>query len=170
MNYYRFKVSFSQAARRTGLFQTKTIVFKVMPLFCRLSFTGYFMDNRRGKGRVGFRPALTMLKDRLVPVIAAETDAGVPAKARLIDADTGFLLLNENPYGPNYTGGIRVALGDLTRDGYPDLVIAQGTPAGGVARNLSWDLGALGNWNTVTTDSVEMTREHNAQNEITNQV
>ena len=61
------------------------------------------MDNRRGKGRVGFRPALTMLKDRLVPVIAAETDAGVPAEARLIDADTGFLLLNENPYGPNYT-------------------------------------------------------------------
>ena len=136
------------------------------------------MAHRRGKGRVGFRPALMLLKDRLVPagrplpfpVIAAGTDAGVPAQARLIDADTGFLLLNENPYGPSYTGGIRVALGDLTRDGYPDLVIAKGTPAGGVTRNLSWDLDALGNWNTVTTDSVEMTREHNAQNEITNQV
>ena len=136
------------------------------------------MDNRRGKGRVGFRPALTLLKDRLVPaarplpfpVTAAGTDAGVPAQARLIDADTGFLLLNENPYGPNYTGGIRVALGDLTRDGYPDLVIAQGTPAGAVTRTQSWDLDALGYWNTVTTDSVEITREHNAQNEITNQV
>ena len=136
------------------------------------------MAHRRGKGRVGFRPALMLLKDRLVPagrplpfpVIAAGTDAGVPAQARLIDADTGFLLLNENPYGPSYTGGIRVALGDLTRDGYPDLVIAKGTPAGGVTRNLSWDLDALGNWNTVTTDSVEMTCEHNAQNEITNQV
>ena len=136
------------------------------------------MANMRGKGRVGFRPALMLLEDRLVPagrslpfpVIAAGTDAGMPAQARLIDADTGFLLLNENPYGPSYTGGIRVALGDLTRDGYPDLVIAKGTPAGGVTRNLSWDLGALGNWNTVTTDSVEMTREHNAQNEITNQV
>ena len=90
----------------------------------------------------------------MVPVIAAETDAGVPTEARLIDADTGFLLLNENPYGPSYTGGIRVALGDLTRDGYPDLVIAKGTPAGEVTRNLSWDLNALGNWNTVTTDSV----------------
>ena len=119
-----------------------------------------------------------LLEDRLVPagrplpfpVIAAGTDAGMPAQARLIDADTGFLLLNENPYGPSYTGGIRVALGDLTRDGYPDLVIAQGTPAGGVTRNLSWDLDALGNWNMVTTDSVEMTREHHAQNEITNQV
>ena len=136
------------------------------------------MTNRRGKSRVGFRPALMLLEDRLVPagrslpfpVIAAGTDAGVPAQARLIDADTGFLLLNKNPYGPSYTGGIRVALGDLTRDGYPDLVIAKGTPAGGVTRNLSWDLDALGNWNTVTTDSVEMTREHNAQNEITNQV
>ena len=136
------------------------------------------MTNRRGKSRVGFRPALMLLEDRLVPagrplpfpVIAAGTDAGMPAQARLIDADTGFLLLNENPYGPSYTGGIRVALGDLTRDGYPDLVIAKGTPAGGVTRNLSWDLDALGNWNTVTTDSVEMTREHNAQNEITNQV
>ena len=92
------------------------------------------MDNRRGKGRAGFRPALMLLEDRLVPagrplpfpVIAAGTDAGVPAQARLIDADTGFLLLNENPYGPSYTGGIRVALGDLTRDGYPDLVIANG--------------------------------------------
>ena len=136
------------------------------------------MTNRRGKSRVGFRPALMLLEDRLVPagrslpfpVIAAGTDAGMPAQARLIDADTGFLLLNKNPYGPSYTGGIRVALGDLTRDGYPDLVIAKGTPAGGVTRNLSWDLDALGNWNTVTTDSVEMTREHNAQNEITNQV
>ena len=136
------------------------------------------MTNRRGKRRFGFRPALMLLEDRLVPagrplpfpVIAAGTDAGMPAQARLIDADTGFLLLNENPYGPSYTGGIRVALGDLTRDGYPDLVIAQGTPAGGVTRNLSWDLDALGNWNMVTTDSVEMTREHHAQNEITNQV
>ena len=58
----------------------------------------------------------------------------------------------------------------LARRKHLDLVIAQGTPAGGVARNLSWDLGAFGNWNTVTTDSVEITREHNAQNEITNQV
>jgi hypothetical protein len=46
------------------------------------------MTNMRGKSRVGFRPALTLLEDRLVPagrplpfpVIAAGTDAGVPAQ------------------------------------------------------------------------------------------
>jgi len=53
------------------------------------------------------------------------------------------------------------ALGQLTD-------YQQGTPAGAVTSNQSWDLDALGNWNTVTTDSEEMTREHNAQNEITN--
>ena len=53
------------------------------------------------------------------------------------------------------------ALGQLTD-------YQQGTPTSAVTRTQSWDLDALGNWNTVTTDSVEMTREHNAQNEITN--
>ena len=44
----------------------------------------------------------------------------------------------------------------------------QGTLSGAVTRNQSWDLDPLGNWSTVTTDGVEITREHNAQNEITN--
>jgi hypothetical protein len=87
------------------------MVFYFMPLSSKLYFIGYFMTNRRGKSHVGFRPALTLLEDRLVPagrplpfpVIAAGTDAGVPAQARLIDADTGSLLVDKSPLGPGYT-------------------------------------------------------------------
>jgi RHS repeat-associated protein len=38
---------------------------------------------------------------------------------------------------------------------------------GGASRSQDWDYDALGNWDSVTTDSGTQTRNHNAQNEIT---
>jgi hypothetical protein len=78
------------------------------------------------------------LEDRTVPdgrplpfpVIAVGPGPGDAPLVKLFDADTGAELLNLNPYAPTLRGGVRVAVGDLTRDGYPDVVTAAG-PGGG---------------------------------------
>src|SRR5690606_38983080 len=39
--------------------------------------------------------------------------------------------------------------------------------SGTASRNQSWDLDQLGNWNSVTSDSVQENRTHNSQNQLT---
>ena len=83
------------------------------------------------------RFGLLQLEDRLVPdgrplpfpVIAVGPGAGAGV-VKLFDADTGQVLLNVTPFDNKFLGGIRVAVGDVTHDAYPDLVVAAG-PGGG---------------------------------------
>ncbi|HET6575529.1 MAG TPA: VCBS repeat-containing protein, partial [Fimbriiglobus sp.] len=82
------------------------------------------------------RIAVEQLEDRVVPdgrplpVIAVGPEPGGRPFARMFRADTGATLLNLAPFGDAFPGGVRVAVGDLTRDGTPDLITAAG-PGGG---------------------------------------
>jgi len=49
---------------------------------------------------------------------------------RVFDAATGALKLDFLAYGPGFTGGVRVAVGDVSGDGTPDIITGAG-PGGG---------------------------------------
>ena len=62
-------------------------------------------------------------------ISAVGADAGVASVVRVYNAD-GTDRFSLTPYGSDFTGGARVAVGDLTGDGVPDVVTAPG-PGGG---------------------------------------
>ncbi|MBI1914862.1 MAG: FG-GAP repeat protein, partial [Planctomycetes bacterium] len=71
---------------------------------------------------------------------------GTTGEVRIFDATTGAILGDFLPYGPSFTGGVTVAVGDVNGDGFADIATA---PASGVlpvmifsGRDLSL-LGAL---------------------------
>jgi autotransporter-associated beta strand protein len=78
-----------------------------------------------GGAGVGFRP---LQRGQKVFVTAA--DAGGGPDVKVFDAATDNLLSEFNAYGSGFTGGVRVAVGDINGDGYPDIVTAAG-PGGG---------------------------------------
>ena len=57
-------------------------------------------------------------------------DAGGPPHVKVYDAVTGQLKMNFLAYEATFTGGVRVATGDVTGDGVPDIVTGKG-PGGG---------------------------------------
>jgi hypothetical protein len=63
-------------------------------------------------------------------VVAADADS--PPLVRVIDPTTQVVQTQFLAYDPSFTGGVRVAVGDVTGDGYPDLIVAPG-PGGGPA-------------------------------------
>ena len=86
------------------------------------------------------RPALTLepLEGRDTPAfltgaeVVAAADAGSPPLIRIIDPTTQVTETQFLAYDAGFYGGVRVAVGDVTGDGYPDLVVAAG-PSGGPA-------------------------------------
>lgn len=61
----------------------------------------------------------------------AGSDVGAPSEVRVFDRLTGVLKFDLNPFGA-FTGGVRVATGDVNGDGTPDIVVTAG-PGGGPA-------------------------------------
>jgi hypothetical protein len=57
-------------------------------------------------------------------------DAGGGPHVRVFDAATGVVKFNLFPYASNFTGGVRVAAGDVTGDGVTDVITGAG-PGGG---------------------------------------
>ena len=74
--------------------------------------------------------------------IAVGADAGSPSVVRLIDPATQIEQSSFLAFDPNFYGGVRVAIGDVTGDGYPDLVCAAGPSAGPVVKIYDGKTGA----------------------------
>jgi RHS repeat-associated protein len=60
------------------------------------------------------------------PIFAVGTDAGVAATVKVYDAQTRALKFTLSPFANSFTGGVRVAVADVTGDGTADVVAAQG--------------------------------------------
>jgi hypothetical protein len=79
------------------------------------------------------------------PVVPAKrfavgSGAGAVATVNVYDAKTNDVISTMTPFGPTYTGGVRVATADFTGDGIDDLAVATAT---GAARVMAFD-GATG--------------------------
>ena len=87
---------------------------------------------RLSRGRV---LSVESLESRDVPAnfVASGSDPGVPAVARLIDADTNTELFSVTPWA-GFTGGVKVAVGDVNGDRTPDLITAAGAGGGPAVR------------------------------------
>ena len=74
----------------------------------------------------------TVLPWRVLPknVYVTGADAGGGPDVRAFDAATNEQLDTFFPYNPLFTGGVRVAVGDVNGDGVPDIITAAG-PGGG---------------------------------------
>ena len=72
-------------------------------------------------GAIG-KPLLTMPRGRF----AVGAGASSPTSVHVYDAATNALLGTLTPFGAGYSGGARVATGDLTGDGIEDIVVGAG--------------------------------------------
>ncbi len=79
-----------------------------------------------------FRARLESLEDRCVPATywATGSDLGQPGTALLVDAATGQPRFTVTPFGSGFTGGVRVAVGDVNGDTIPDLIVGAGAGGG----------------------------------------
>lgn len=63
--------------------------------------------------------------------IIVAPDAGAPPIVRVFDGNTGNLLKSFFAYAPTFTGGVRVAAGDVNGDGHADIISGAGPGAAG---------------------------------------
>ena len=77
-------------------------------------------------------------------------DAGGGPQVNVYDAPSGELRGTFDAFGPSFTGGVRVATGDVDGDGIPDIIVAPGPGGGPTVRVFS---GA-----TVTSGSPQVIR------------
>ena len=71
----------------------------------------------------GVRPVTADLTGDGVPDLVLASSPGVPGRVRVLDGATHAVLWDIVPFGPDFTGGVFVACGDLTGDGVPDIAI-----------------------------------------------
>ena len=89
---------------------------------------------------LSFRLQLECLDDRIVPALLSNasvvvgSDAGGPPLVRLIDPLTQNLQSQFLAFESTFSGGVRVATGDVNGDGQPDLVVAPGRGGGPVVK------------------------------------
>jgi len=62
--------------------------------------------------------------------LVAAVGGGAAPHVKVLDGKTGAELMSFFAYGSDFTGGVSVAVGDVTGDGVPDIVTGAGTGAG----------------------------------------
>ncbi|HXG09019.1 MAG TPA: hypothetical protein VNK04_04455 [Gemmataceae bacterium] len=87
--------------------------------------------NRRPRHPLCVRPSLEPLEDRTLPAVSALNviagpDAGFQPLARILDSATGVPQFDITAYEPSFLGGVRVAVGDVDNDGFPDVITGPG--------------------------------------------
>lgn len=79
----------------------------------------------------------------LLRLMATGTDAGGQPIVRVFDYGTGVLLYQFMAYDASFLGGVRVATGDVTGDGVPDVITAAGAGGGPHIKVFDGSTGAL---------------------------
>jgi hypothetical protein len=79
----------------------------------------YTVTNQAGEFATGV--VTINLLGRAQNFIAVGADAGGGPHVRVYEAGSSLLAYNFFPYEPSFTGGVRVAVGDLTNDGIDDI-------------------------------------------------
>ncbi len=76
----------------------------------------------------GYSPEIAEMRllDTPSARLAVATGAGQTTVVNVFDGPTGAMLGTITPFGDRYTAGARVATGDVTGDGVPDIVVASG--------------------------------------------
>ncbi len=96
------------------------------------------------------------------PILVTGAETGNPPEVRVLDAETLDERLTIEAYDPRFTGGVRVATGDINNDGTLDIVTAAG-PGGGphvrvfdsvTGEQLPGPLGSFYAYNPVWTGGV----------------
>ncbi len=66
--------------------------------------------------------------------IVVGTGEGVAPDLRVFDGASGLILASTTPYAPTFTGGVRVAVGDIDLDGDLEIITGPGNGGGGQVR------------------------------------
>jgi hypothetical protein len=92
----------------------------------------YGTSNPLIKGSVSPPLGLTVQAFQPLPkdLFVVGADAGGGPEVKVFDAVSKAVVLDFFPFSPAFTGGVRVAVGDINGDGYPDIICAAG-PGGG---------------------------------------
>jgi hypothetical protein len=131
----------------SGAFTNGTASFSTGPLtaglhdFSAISASGSPMDVQVTVIPITFTP---VINPPILPgqtVFATGAGPGGGPEVNVYDAKTGSLLFNFFAFDPNFTGGVRVAVGNVNGSGIPDIIVAAGTGGGPNVR--VWD-GATG--------------------------
>ncbi|MBO0699459.1 MAG: VCBS repeat-containing protein, partial [Zavarzinella sp.] len=115
--------------------------------------------------RQAARLLLQSLEERVVPansVFAVGSDAGSTAQVLVYDAATRALLTTLSPFPTSFTGGVRVAVADVTGDGAGDVVVSEGPGGtnqvrvydGATFKALKGTLGGFAGFTTAEADGV----------------
>jgi hypothetical protein len=93
-----------------------------------------------------------------VHLFAVGAGAGAAPEVKVYDATTDALRFDFYAYDPSFTGGVRVAVGDVNGDGVPDIITGPGPGAASEIRVFNGVTGALMNdfyaFNTAWTGGV----------------
>src|SRR5262249_12919407 len=80
---------------------------------------------------------------RNTDILAVGADAGGVPQVRVYDATTGALKFDFLAYDAGFTGGVRVAVGDVNGDGIPDVITGAGPGGGSHVKVFDGQSGAL---------------------------
>ncbi len=85
------------------------------------------------------------VNDPIAVPFAVGAEAGIDSKplVQLVNGLSGEVLLQFYAYPITYTGGVRVAMGDMNGDGTPDIITAPGRNIAGVVKVFDGKTGAL---------------------------